>query len=71
LEHFKKLHGNSEFYQNECHPRNTQDTKRLCAKATDVLDGKTLQPAVSFLGGDALQEVVEWNLRPGVGGGRA
>jgi hypothetical protein len=25
---------------------------------------------VSFLGGDALQEVVEWNPRPGVGGGR-
>jgi hypothetical protein len=33
--------------------------------------GPTLQPPVSFLGGDALQEVVEWNLRPGVGGGGA
>jgi hypothetical protein len=28
-----------------------------------------LQPPVSFLGGDALQEVVEWNPRPRVGGG--
>jgi hypothetical protein len=26
---------------------------------------------MSFLDGDTLQEVVEWNLRPGVGGGRA
>jgi hypothetical protein len=26
---------------------------------------------MSFLGGDALQEVVEWNTRPGVSGGRA
>jgi hypothetical protein len=33
--------------------------------------GPTLQPLVSFLGGDALQEVVEWNSRLGVGGGRA
>jgi hypothetical protein len=33
--------------------------------------GPTLQPPVSFLGGDALQEVVEWNPRPGVGGGHA
>jgi hypothetical protein len=30
----------------------------------------TLQPPMSFLGGDALQEAVEWNLRPGVSGGR-
>jgi hypothetical protein len=30
--------------------------------------GPTLQPLMSFLGGDALQEVVEWNPRPGVGG---
>jgi hypothetical protein len=29
----------------------------------------TLQPPVSFLGGDALQEAVEGNPRPGVGGG--
>jgi hypothetical protein len=33
--------------------------------------GHTLQPPVSFLGGDALQEAVEWNPRPGVGGGCA
>jgi hypothetical protein len=26
---------------------------------------------MSFLGGDALQEEVEWSPRPGVGGGRA
>jgi hypothetical protein len=32
--------------------------------------GLTLQPPVSFLGGDALQEAVEWSPRPGVGGGR-
>jgi hypothetical protein len=32
--------------------------------------GPTLQPPMSFLGDDALQEPVEWNLRPGVGGGR-
>jgi hypothetical protein len=29
----------------------------------------TLQPPVSLFSGDALQEAVEWNLRPGVGGG--
>jgi hypothetical protein len=33
--------------------------------------GPTLQPPMSFLSGDSLQEVVEWNSRPGVGGGRA
>jgi hypothetical protein len=33
--------------------------------------GSTLHPPVSFLGGDALQEVVEWNLRPRVSGGHA
>jgi hypothetical protein len=33
--------------------------------------GPTLQPPMSFLGGDALQEAVEWNLRPRVSGGRA
>jgi hypothetical protein len=32
--------------------------------------GPTLQPPMSFLGDDALQEPVEWNLRPGVDGGR-
>jgi hypothetical protein len=31
----------------------------------------TLQPPMSFLGGDALQEAVEWNPRPGVSRGRA
>jgi hypothetical protein len=29
----------------------------------------TLQPPMSFLSGDTLQEAVEWNLRPEVGGG--
>jgi hypothetical protein len=33
--------------------------------------GPTLQPPESFLGGDTLQEAVEWNPRPSVGGGRA
>jgi hypothetical protein len=33
--------------------------------------GPTLQPAMSFLDGDALQEAVEWNPRPGVSGSRA
>jgi hypothetical protein len=28
-----------------------------------------LQPPMSFLGGDALQEAVEWNPKPGVDGG--
>jgi hypothetical protein len=32
--------------------------------------GPILQPPVSFLGGDALQEAVEWNPRPRVSGGR-
>jgi hypothetical protein len=41
------------------------------AGQTPWLAGLTLQPLVSFLGGDALQEAVEWNPRPGVGGGRA
>jgi hypothetical protein len=35
------------------------------------LVGTTLQPSVSFLSGDALQEGVEWNPRLGVGGGHA
>jgi hypothetical protein len=38
---------------------------------TPWLTGPTLQLHVSFLGGDALQEVVECNPRPGVGGGHA
>jgi hypothetical protein len=33
--------------------------------------GPTLQPHVSFLGDDALQEAMEGNLSPGVGGGHA
>jgi hypothetical protein len=28
--------GNEELYQNKCHPRNAPDTRRLCAKATDM-----------------------------------
>jgi hypothetical protein len=35
------------------------------------LVGPTLPLPVSFLGDDALQEAVEWNLRPGVSGDRA
>jgi hypothetical protein len=31
----------------------------------------TLQPPMSFLGGDALQEAVEWSPRPEVSGGHA
>jgi hypothetical protein len=31
--------------------------------------GPTSQPPMSFLSGDALREVVEWNPRPGVSGG--
>jgi hypothetical protein len=41
------------------------------AGQTPWLAGPTLQPPMSFLGGDALQEAVEWNPRPGVSGGRA
>jgi hypothetical protein len=41
------------------------------AGETPWLVDPTLQRPVSFLGGDALQEVVEWNPRPGVGGGHA
>jgi hypothetical protein len=83
LEHFKKLQGNMEFYQNKCQPGNAPDTRRTCAKATDMsasglsagqtpwLVGPTLQPPMSFIRSDALQEAVEWNPRPVVGGGRA
>jgi hypothetical protein len=31
----------------------------------------TLQPPMTFVGGDTLQEVVEWNSRPVVVGGHA
>jgi hypothetical protein len=41
------------------------------AGQTPWSDDPTLQPPMSFLGCDALQEVVERNLRPGVGGGHA
>jgi hypothetical protein len=41
------------------------------AGQTPWAGGPTLQPPMSFLGSDTIQEVVEWNLRPGVGGGRA
>jgi hypothetical protein len=41
------------------------------AGQTPWLTGLTLQPPLSFLGGDALQEATEWNSRPGVGGGHA
>jgi hypothetical protein len=79
LENFKKLQGNVEFYQNKCHPGNAPNTRRPCAKATDVWAqwvagwpvNPTFQPPMSFHGGDAPQEIVEWNLRPGVGGGWA
>jgi hypothetical protein len=84
LEHFKKLQGNVEFHQNKCHPGNAPDMRRPCAKDTDVWAqwmaglgqnpwsvGPTLQPPMSFLGGDALQEAVEWNPRPGVDGGHS
>jgi hypothetical protein len=81
LEHFKKLHGNLLFYQNKCHHGNAPDTRRPCAKATHVWASgwladqtpwpasTTLQPPVCFHGGDAIQEAVERNLRPRVGGG--
>jgi hypothetical protein len=38
---------------------------------TPWLSSPTLQPPLSFLGGDARQEVVEWNPRPRVSGGYA
>jgi hypothetical protein len=41
------------------------------AGQTPWLIGPTLQPPVSFLGGVALQEVLEWNSRPRVSGGCA
>jgi hypothetical protein len=41
------------------------------AGKTPWLASPTLQPPMSFHGGDTLQDVVEWNLRPGVSGGRA
>jgi hypothetical protein len=36
LEHFKELQRNQEFYQHKCHPGNTPDTRRLCAKDTNM-----------------------------------
>jgi hypothetical protein len=41
------------------------------AGQTTLPAGPTLQPPMSFLSGDALQEVVEWNSRPGVSAGHA
>jgi hypothetical protein len=41
------------------------------ASQTPWQAGPTLEPPVSFLGGDALQEVIEWNLRPELSGGHA
>jgi hypothetical protein len=41
------------------------------AGQTPWLVSPTLQPPVSFLGGVALQEVLEWNSRSRVGGGCA
>jgi hypothetical protein len=35
LEHFKKLQGNLEFYQNKCHPGGVPNMRRQCAKAAD------------------------------------
>jgi hypothetical protein len=43
----------------------------LMCGPTGWLAGPTLQPPMSFLGGDTLQEAVEWNLIPRVGRGRA
>jgi hypothetical protein len=39
------------------------------AGQTPWLIGQTLQPPLSFFGSDILQEAVEWNPRPRVGGG--
>jgi hypothetical protein len=41
------------------------------AGQTPWLADPTLHLPVSFLGSDTLQEAVEWNQRPGVGGGHA
>jgi hypothetical protein len=41
------------------------------ASQTHWLASTTLQPPMSFLGDDAIQEAVKWKLRPGVSGGRA
>jgi hypothetical protein len=83
LEHFKKLQGNVEFYQNKCHPGNalTQgghvQRPLMCgpsgwpAGQTPLPADPTLQHPMSFLGGDALQGTVEWDPRPRVGGGHA
>jgi hypothetical protein len=35
LEHFKKLQGNLEFHQNNCHPGNVPEMRRQCAKAAN------------------------------------
>jgi hypothetical protein len=35
LEHFKKLKGKLEFYQNKCHHENAPDMRSRCANSTD------------------------------------
>jgi hypothetical protein len=65
LEHFKKLQGKLEFYQNKYHPRNAPDTRRQCAKTSGPRGwpaGPTLQPPTGWLHGHALQEAVTRNL---------
>jgi hypothetical protein len=43
----------------------------LTCGPSEWLAGTTLHPPASFIGGDALQETVEWNPRAGVSGGHA
>jgi hypothetical protein len=45
--------------------------RRLMCGSSGWPADPTLQPPMSFLGGDALQEAAEWNMRPGAGGDRA
>jgi hypothetical protein len=73
LEHFKKLQGNLEFYQNKCHSRGVLDTRRQCPKAADLCSrgwppGPTLQPLSGWLRGDTLQEAILGNPMLKVGG---
>jgi hypothetical protein len=64
LEHFKKLQGNVEFYQNKCHPRNAPDMRRPCAKATDMW-AQWLADQPQF----AASHEFPWRLRSPRGGG--
>jgi hypothetical protein len=43
----------------------------MCGPSGWLASWPTLQSPISFLGSDTLQEMVEWNLRLGVGGGHA